>query len=47
LGGAHIAGVGRDHFGAGRRHFAGRGYDYGLDCPYYATYSSWPYCGTY
>jgi hypothetical protein len=41
-----MAGMGRDHFGGGRRHFAGRGYyDYG-SCPYYTRYS-WPYTCTY
>jgi hypothetical protein len=40
-----MAGMGRGHFGYGRRHFAGRGfYDYG--CPYYTPYSS-PYTCTY
>jgi hypothetical protein len=38
-----IAGLGRDHFGVGRRHF---GADYGLDCPYYTSYTS-PYTCTY
>jgi hypothetical protein len=38
-----MARVGHDHFGVGRRHFAGRGlYGYGLDCPYYQPYT-WPY----
>jgi hypothetical protein len=45
--GGHIAGVGRDHFGAGRRRFIGGGlYDYGLDCPYYQSYTP-PYTCTY
>jgi hypothetical protein len=36
--------VGHDHFGHfGRRRFGGGFYDYGLDCPYYASYTL-PYC---
>ena len=43
FGRGHVARVGHDHFGVGRRHFAGRGlYGYGLDCPYYQPYT-WPY----
>jgi hypothetical protein len=43
----HIAGIGRDHFGMGTRHFAGRGiYDDGLGCPYYTAYTA-PYDCTY
>jgi hypothetical protein len=43
----HIAGIGRDHLGMGRRHFAGRGiYDDGLGCPYYTAYTA-PYDCTY
>jgi hypothetical protein len=41
-----MAGMGHDHFGAGRRHFVG-GYGYGLGCPYYPydlSYNSDPYC---
>jgi hypothetical protein len=42
-----MAHVGHEHFGAGRRHFDGGYYDdYGLDCPYYRTYT-WPYTCTY
>jgi hypothetical protein len=38
----HVAGIGRDHLGMGRRHFAGVGtYDNDL-CPYYSAYTS-PY----
>jgi hypothetical protein len=58
LGGAHVGGfgagqmarVGHEHFGVGRRRFAGGGfYDYGLNCPYYRNYTSttWPYNCTY
>jgi hypothetical protein len=47
FGGGHIAGMHRDHFGYGRRHFARGGlYGYGLDCPYYQPYS-WPYTCNY
>jgi hypothetical protein len=46
LRGGRIAGIGHDHFG-GRRHFGRRGfYDYGLDCPYYTSYTP-PYTCTY
>jgi hypothetical protein len=50
LGGAHMAHVGHEHFGVGRRHFVGGGiYDYGLDCPYKPNYTSstWPYTCAY
>ena len=54
LGGAHVGGfgagrmahVGHEHFGVGRRRFGGGFYDYGLDCPYYGSYT-WPYTCTY
>jgi hypothetical protein len=40
----HFAGIGRDHFGGGRRHFGTDGiYD---DCPYY-TSNIPPYTCTY
>jgi hypothetical protein len=46
LRGGHMAGMRGEHFG-GRRHFARGGlYDYGLDCPYYQTYTS-PYTCDY
>jgi hypothetical protein len=57
LGGGHVGGLGadhmahmdHDHFGAGRHHFVGGYYDYGLDCPYNPNYTSrtWPYTCTY
>jgi hypothetical protein len=54
LGGGHMGGfggghMGHDHFGAGRRHFVGGYYNYGLDCPYNPNYTSrtWPYTCTY
>ena len=57
LGGGHVGGLGadhmahmdHDHFGAGRRHFVGRYYNYGLDCPYDPNYTSrtWPYTCSY
>src|SRR5882757_7639883 len=44
--GGHMDGMGRDHFGDGRR-FIGRGlYGDGLDCPYYDSYTS-PYTCDY
>ena len=46
--GAGVAHVGHEHFGAGRRRFAGAGYyGYGLDCPYYGSPYTWPYTCTY
>ncbi len=42
--GGRMAGMGRDHYGYGRR-FGGGYYDYGT-CPYYTSYS-WPYTCTY
>jgi hypothetical protein len=42
-GAGHVARAGHEHYGYGRR----RGfYDYGLDCPYYQSYT-WPYTCTY
>jgi hypothetical protein len=47
FGGGHMAHVGHEHFGVGRRHFVDGGlYGYGLDCPYYKSYT-WPYTCTY
>jgi hypothetical protein len=47
FGGGHMAGMHRDHFGDGRRHFLGGGlYDYGLGCQDYPPYSR-PYTCTY
>lgn len=46
----HLAHVGHENFGFGRRRFVGGGfYDYGLGCPYYPNYtpSTWPYTCTY
>jgi hypothetical protein len=43
--GGRTAGMGRDHFGYGRRGFGGGYYDYG-SCPYYTSYN-WPYTCTY
>jgi hypothetical protein len=43
----HVAGLGRDHFRTGRRHFPGSGiYDDDLGCPYYPPYTA-PYNCTY
>jgi hypothetical protein len=46
----HLAHVGNDHLGVGRRRFVGGGYyDDGLGCPYnpYYTPQTWPYSCTY
>jgi hypothetical protein len=43
FGGAHMAGMGRDHFDGGRRGF----YGYGPDCPYYGSPYTWPNTCTY
>jgi len=42
FGEGHFARMGHDHFG--RRHYARGFYDYGLDCPYYPTYTAPYYC---
>jgi hypothetical protein len=42
FGGDRVAGLGRDHFGAGRGRLGGV-YDDSLGCPYYRTFDS-PYC---
>jgi hypothetical protein len=34
-----MARVDRGHLGVGRRRFGGGLYDYGLDCPYYDSYT--------
>ena len=48
FGAGRMAHVGHEHFDGGRRHFVRRGsYDYGLDCPYYGSYYTWPYTCTY
>jgi hypothetical protein len=37
-----------DHAHFGRRRFGGGNYGYGLDCPYYPSYTyTWPYNCTY
>jgi hypothetical protein len=42
-----MAGIGRDHFSGARRHRGAGGiYDYGLDCPYYMSYTP-PYTCAY
>jgi hypothetical protein len=47
LGAGRMARVDHQHFGVGRRRFIGDGiYDYGLDCPYYTSYTL-PYTCTY
>src|SRR5205807_9643757 len=51
LGGGRVGGfdagrmahVGHEHLGFGRRRFGGGYYDYGLNCPYYTSFT-WPYC---
>jgi hypothetical protein len=44
FGGGRTAGMGREHYGYGRRGYGG---DYGYgSCPYYTSYD-WPYTCTY
>jgi hypothetical protein len=40
MGGGQMAHLDHDHLGAGRRHFGGGYYGYGLDCPYNPNYTS-------